>query len=138
MIDLRAARLAAKISLTEMARRIGFTKGYLSGIENGKETPSEKVLRGYEQVLGVELESFTTSREPKSVLYYGRAKGDILCGVQLQREALEKELREVMETMRDLPEQPHRTILLRTLEQTQDHLTQRIIDLTSIESTLDF
>ena len=138
MIDLRAARLAAKISLTEMARRIGFTKGYLSGIENGKETPSEKVLRGYEQVLDVELESFTTSREPKSVLYYGRAKGDILCGVQLQREALEKELREVMETMRDLPEQPHRTILLRTLEQTQDHLTQRIIDLTSIESTLDF
>jgi len=138
MIDLRAARLAAKISLTEMARRIGFTKGYLSGIENGKETPSEKVLRGYEQALGVELESFTTSREPKSVLYYGRAKGDILCGVQLQREALEKELREVMETMRDLPEQPHRTILLRTLEQTQDHLTQRIIDLTSIESTLDF
>jgi transcriptional regulator with XRE-family HTH domain len=63
---LRKARQQKGISLTEMAQRLHYTKGYLSGVENDKEGTSEKLVLGYEEELGLrpgELsESFQVQR----------------------------------------------------------------------------
>ncbi len=52
---LRSARKSKGKSLTEMAKALAYSVGYLSGIENGKhEVPAELVHR-YEKELGLEL-----------------------------------------------------------------------------------
>ncbi len=38
--ELRRRRVHAEISLNEMARRLNFSKGYLSKIENGRQPPN--------------------------------------------------------------------------------------------------
>src|SRR5260370_11541493 len=50
---MRYARQKKGISLTEMAKRLGYTKGYLSGIENssGGRYPSEALAKSYEKEL---------------------------------------------------------------------------------------
>ena len=48
---LREAREEQKITLTEMAKRLGYTKSYLSGVENGKERATEALIRHYEKEL---------------------------------------------------------------------------------------
>lgn len=48
---MRQARQAKNISLTELAERAGFTKGYLSSVENGNGTPSMDVILAYEREL---------------------------------------------------------------------------------------
>ncbi|MGH3646582.1 MAG: helix-turn-helix domain-containing protein [Micromonosporaceae bacterium] len=53
--QIRAARLAAGLSLREVARRAHIDAGYLSQIENGKRAPSTEVLATLGDVLGVEL-----------------------------------------------------------------------------------
>lgn len=56
--QLAAARQLARITLREMARQIGLGHSYLSGIEAGKRVPSDRVIRGYEQVLGLRRGAF--------------------------------------------------------------------------------
>ncbi|MGP4020603.1 helix-turn-helix domain-containing protein [Saccharopolyspora sp. 5N708] len=53
--DLRAARDAAGLSLSRMARRTHFAKSYLSLVETGKRSVAPDVVNAYEQVLGVPL-----------------------------------------------------------------------------------
>jgi transcriptional regulator with XRE-family HTH domain len=46
---MRDARLAKKISLAEMARRLGYAKSHLSGVETGRNRPSRELVEGYER-----------------------------------------------------------------------------------------
>ncbi|GCE07543.1 DUF7779 domain-containing protein [Dictyobacter aurantiacus] len=48
---LRLARQQKGVSLTEMATRLGYSKGYLSGIENGNIRVTEDLLRRYAEIL---------------------------------------------------------------------------------------
>jgi WD40 repeat protein/transcriptional regulator with XRE-family HTH domain len=67
-VKMRFARQASGITLTEMARRVGYTKNYLSAIENGSGHPSTVLIAKYERELELvsgELneESYTTEKE---------------------------------------------------------------------------
>ncbi len=55
---LRLARQERKLALTALAERLRYTKGYLSGVENGKIRASHDLLRGYERELGLAPGSF--------------------------------------------------------------------------------
>lgn len=50
--ELRRRRVHAEISLNEMARRLNFSKGYLSKIENGRQPPTEQLARLADAELG--------------------------------------------------------------------------------------
>jgi WD40 repeat protein/transcriptional regulator with XRE-family HTH domain len=52
--SMRVARQNRNISLTEMARRIGCTKGLLSSIENERVTPTLAIVKQYEQILDLD------------------------------------------------------------------------------------
>lgn len=51
---MRHARQQKKISLTDMARFLTYTKSYLSAVENGASKPSALLLEGYERLLELE------------------------------------------------------------------------------------
>ena len=55
--QLRRLRQERGITLTALARKMEYTKGYLSSIENGTGTPSEDVLRKSAQELQLETGS---------------------------------------------------------------------------------
>ncbi len=55
---LRQAREAAGLSLSGMARRTGYSDGYLGNVETGVRSATPKVIRAYERVLGVDRRSF--------------------------------------------------------------------------------
>src|SRR5690348_10082282 len=46
---MRESRQAREISLTEMARRLGYTKSHLSSVENGLSRPSRELVERYER-----------------------------------------------------------------------------------------
>lgn len=50
--SLRASRVAAGISLSRMAAKTKFDKGYLSKVETGKRCATREVVTSYERVLG--------------------------------------------------------------------------------------
>jgi transcriptional regulator with XRE-family HTH domain len=50
---LRRHRVAHGMTLQVMADRAGFSKGHLSQVETGKETPSLKLISAYESALGL-------------------------------------------------------------------------------------
>ncbi len=51
---LRYARQSKKVSLTAMAALLDYTKGYLSGVENGNIRVSEDLVQRYEKALGLD------------------------------------------------------------------------------------
>ena len=51
---MRLARQRRNISLTEMAARVGCTKGLLSSIENERATPTLAIVKQYEQILDLD------------------------------------------------------------------------------------
>ncbi|RAS65641.1 helix-turn-helix protein [Lentzea atacamensis] len=53
--DLRTARVAAGVSLSEMSRRTHFSKAYLGHLETGKRSIGPEHIRAYEQALNVSL-----------------------------------------------------------------------------------
>jgi hypothetical protein len=53
--DLRAARVAAGISLSEMSRRTHFSKAYLGHLETGRRTVGAEHIKAYETALNVSL-----------------------------------------------------------------------------------
>ncbi|HEX6077832.1 MAG TPA: helix-turn-helix domain-containing protein [Micromonosporaceae bacterium] len=79
---IRAARLAAGLTLRELARRAVVDPGYLSQIETGKRAPSPEILARLGDVLGVELDApaplrvaleLLTSSAPAAVVVEHRA-----------------------------------------------------------------
>lgn len=57
---VKALRLADELSLTSVAKKLGSTKSYISGVENGKTNPpSRRFLERYQKLFahrGVRLE----------------------------------------------------------------------------------
>jgi transcriptional regulator with XRE-family HTH domain len=71
---LRTARLAAGLSLREMARRLNYhSHSVLSEYENGAKMPSETVVEGYEQVLALSPGTLTTILETANIAQHGDA-----------------------------------------------------------------
>ena len=52
---LKGSRLAKSYSLEELARRTGFSKSFLSQIENGKNSPSIASLKKITHALDVSI-----------------------------------------------------------------------------------
>ncbi len=50
---LRALREEHELSLSEMVKRIGYTKGYISAVETGASKPTSTFLRAYERALNL-------------------------------------------------------------------------------------
>src|SRR6266436_3223547 len=51
---MRQSRQAARISLSDMARLLGYSRGYLSMIENSHKQPPYNLVNSYERFLGLE------------------------------------------------------------------------------------
>jgi tetratricopeptide (TPR) repeat protein len=64
--QLRCIRQEKGLSLTEMAKLLGYTKGYLSGVENGHVLPSQELLKSYEQKLGFEPDELNKQLQTQS------------------------------------------------------------------------
>src|SRR6266700_2176333 len=56
---MRQIRQSRRITLTKMAELAGYTKNYLSSIENGNGRPSKELLEKYEEVLELERGELT-------------------------------------------------------------------------------
>ncbi len=54
-LTLRESREAAGLSLTGMAKRTGYSRGYLGNIETGERQVTPDIIRAYERVLGDDL-----------------------------------------------------------------------------------
>jgi transcriptional regulator with XRE-family HTH domain len=54
-LTLRQARQQAGLSLTGMAKRTGYSRGYLGNIETGTRQVTADIIRAYERVLGDDL-----------------------------------------------------------------------------------
>lgn len=55
-VALRLAREAARISLTGMAKRTGYSKSHLGNVEVGRRTATAEVVLAYERELGLTLQ----------------------------------------------------------------------------------
>jgi WD40 repeat protein/transcriptional regulator with XRE-family HTH domain len=60
---MRIARLQKGITLSDMAKAIGYTKGRLSTVENGYGRPSRELVLAYEQVLALEAGVLVAEQE---------------------------------------------------------------------------
>lgn len=62
--QMRVARQNSRVSLTEMANRVSYTKGYLSAVENGKWHASPLLVGLYERELGLAAGVLVRSDDP--------------------------------------------------------------------------
>jgi len=53
---LRKYRIETRITLREMSRRIGVSAAYLSAVENGHKSPTERLLNDIVNIFGFEEE----------------------------------------------------------------------------------
>ena len=84
--NIRAIRMAAQASLTEVARRAGMTKSTLSKIENGQTSSPISTLVAVASALGVHLAEFfrESSQTPRYVLTRrGKGKSIVRDGTRL-------------------------------------------------------
>ncbi|GAB6063712.1 cupin domain-containing protein [Deferrisoma palaeochoriense] len=70
---LREARRARGYSLEELARRTGFSKSFLSQIENDKNSPSIASLKKITQALGVSIGDMFTEDRDEQVYFLKRS-----------------------------------------------------------------
>jgi transcriptional regulator with XRE-family HTH domain len=61
---IRQIRNENKLTLEEVARRTGFTKGYLSMLESGKKFPPIATLSKIAQALSVDMAAFFKKKDP--------------------------------------------------------------------------
>lgn len=79
---IRRIRLAQKITVEQLARRSGFSKGFISQVENFRLTPSLKALVKIADALGIGVgELFEQNSVPKQCSF-----GNISDGKELQRD----------------------------------------------------
>ncbi|NIS70461.1 MAG: cupin domain-containing protein [Proteobacteria bacterium] len=72
---IRNLRLKKKITLDNLGEKTGFTKGYLSKLENAKKVPPIATLSRIARALGVEIADFF-DRERKDISYSIVRKGE--------------------------------------------------------------
>lgn len=63
---LRAARVAANLSVRELSRRVGISASMLSQIENGRAQPSVATLYALVSMLSLSLDELLTGTPPRS------------------------------------------------------------------------
>lgn len=61
----RLIRLARNLKVKDVASELGVSSAYINAIENGERYPSERLLRDYAIVLGVDEEVITTFKPEK-------------------------------------------------------------------------
>ena len=84
--NIRAIRLASKVSLTEVAKRAGMTKSTLSKIENGQTSSPISTLVAVAAAMGVHLAEFfrETGGDPRFILTRkGKGKTIVRDGTRL-------------------------------------------------------
>lgn len=64
---LRFARHEQAISLGEMARRLGYSKPYLSAVENGSSRPSRTIVAAYARELGIALSALAAGSPAREI-----------------------------------------------------------------------
>jgi transcriptional regulator with XRE-family HTH domain len=103
---IREARVHARLSLRELAKRVSKTPSYLSDIENDRRVPSEEVLRRIGQVLGLQFDDMMAraGRLGEQTLRYLRQHP--LAGVLFRHlaklNASEADLRDLLKRIEDL------------------------------------
>src|SRR5687768_3351482 len=65
---LRQLRHEHNLTLNELASRLGYTKPYLSAVENGTNAPSHAIVAAYAAAFRVPLESLTGTSEPQEAV----------------------------------------------------------------------
>lgn len=65
---LRIARQKSEITVTEMAKSLGYSKSYISSVETGRATPTREIVEGYEKQLTLEPGSLALFQRPLSSL----------------------------------------------------------------------
>ena len=70
---LKEFRKARGFSLEELARRTGFSKSFLSQIENGKNSPSIASLKKITQALGVSIADIFAEEDGERVYFLKKA-----------------------------------------------------------------
>jgi transcriptional regulator with XRE-family HTH domain len=84
--NIRAIRLASKVSLTEVAKRAGLTKSTLSKIETGQTSSPISTLVAVASAMGVHLSEFfrESGEEPRFILTRkGKGKRIVRDGTRL-------------------------------------------------------
>ncbi|WP_020525208.1 helix-turn-helix domain-containing protein [Catelliglobosispora koreensis] len=79
--SLRAAREAAGLSLSGLARRTGYSRSYLGNIETGTKQPTPDVLRAYERALGDDVHRRDLFSGLAGVVAGTMADGDIAADI---------------------------------------------------------
>jgi len=72
---IRHIRLQRRFTLTETARRTGFTKSYLSMVESGKKSPPIATLSKIAKALDVDIPAFFEQKKPEEQIILVR-KGE--------------------------------------------------------------
>ncbi len=56
--QIKLALLVKGVRQIDIARHVGVSKSYISSIISGKEKPSEKVLKAFHDIAGIDLKEF--------------------------------------------------------------------------------
>ena len=75
--NVRKWRLARRLTVEQLAARSGFSKGFISQVENFRTTPSLKAVGRIAEVLGVEVADLFADGSPMPNYTFGRLdRGD--------------------------------------------------------------
>jgi phage repressor protein C with HTH and peptisase S24 domain len=92
MYDLKRVRKYLKVTQLDFAEKIGVTQGYISEVENGKSTLSEKTIERIEAEYTIKLENYliekNTVNEARPIYYSGKHdEDDVIYHVPVMAEA---------------------------------------------------
>lgn len=79
---IRKVRQAQKMTVEQLAKRSGFSKGFISQVENFRITPSLKALVKIADALGTEVSALFEQNNPGDQFTFGNLED----GVELQRD----------------------------------------------------
>lgn len=72
---LREARKQKSLTLTELAKQLGVTTGYLSNLENNRQEPSLPMLRALSEKLGIPATMLFAEEATDEVVVLRKKKG---------------------------------------------------------------
>lgn len=84
---LRDARKNKKLTLAELAGRVGVTTGYLSNLENNRQEPSISVLRGLSEQLDIPATMLFAEVTEEDVMVFRKGKRPQIQFVNLDYES---------------------------------------------------
>lgn len=69
--NIRSVRIAQKMTVEQLAQRSGFSKGFISQVENFRTTPSLKALVKLAEALGLQVSDLFFSDDPTPEFTFG-------------------------------------------------------------------